>query len=418
VDRELPEQTIRRNRAALIGKIALPVIALGVILALLPGWMRPSLNRSRIRIATVTTGPIDAVVTAAGTVVPAVERVLSSPVDARLLRVLRRPGEAVRQGDPVAELDLGETRLAFDTIVTNGRLSDNAQAQAKLALATSLADLDGRIERQALERQMLGEKADSSERLFKDGLVSQQGLRDAQLAVKQAELQLAQLRRDRDNATRSAALQGEQLTLQREALARQADQARRQLELGTTRSDRDGIVTWVLSQEGSLVRRGEVVARIADLSAFRIDATIADVHAARIRAGAPVTVVVNGLASDDVTVSGTIVEVQPAVADGTIRFTAALTDPSHKELRANLRVDVLVITDRRARALKVKQAAFPEIEGKHYGFVVRDGRAYRTPITLGLRSFDEVEISGVEPGDELVISDMRDYAHLQEIDIQ
>ena len=404
---------IRRDRATLVAKVALPVVALGVVLALLPGWIRPSINRSRIRIATVTAGPLDAVVAASGTVVPAVERVLSSPVDARLLRVLKRPGEAVRLGDPVAELDLGETRLAFDTIVTNGRLSDNAQAQARLALATSLADLDGRIERQTLDRQMLVEKADSSERLFKDGLVSQQALRESQLAVKQAELQLAQLRRDRDNATRAADLQGEQLTLQRDALARQADQARRQLELGTTRSDRDGVVTWVLSQEGSLVRRGEVVARIADLSTFRIDATIADLHATRIKAGAPVSVTVTGG-----TINGTISDVQPTVDAGTVRFSVALEQPAHPELRANLRVDVLVITDHRPRAVKVKQATFPDIGGIPHAFVVQDGRAYRRPVTLGLRSFDEVEITGVAEGDEIVVSDMRDYAHLKEIDIQ
>jgi HlyD family secretion protein len=418
MDRDLSEQTLRRDRFTRIAKIGLPLIALGVVLALLPGWMRPSINRSRIRLAQVTTGSIDAVVTASGSVVPAVERVLASPVDARLLRVLKRPGEAVRQGDPVAELDLGETTLAFETIVTNGRISDNEQERAKLALTMSLADLDGRIERQDLDRQMLAEKAGSSEQLFKEGLVSQQALREARLAVRQAELQLAQLRRDRDNATRSAVLQAEQLALQRSALALQAGQARRQLELGTTRSDRDGVVTWVLSQEGSLVRRGEVVARIADLSAFRVDATVSDVHAARIRAGAAVKVTVNATANA-VTIDGTISDVQPTVEGGIIRFTVALTEPSHAALRPSLGVDVLVVTDHRARALKVRQGTFPEIQGVTNVYVVRNGRVYRTPVTFGLRGFDEVEVvAGLSDGDEIVISDMRDYAHLQELEVQ
>lgn len=414
MDRELSDRTLRNDRLKQVAKIALPLIALGIVIALLPGWMRASINRSRIRVATVTAGPLDAVVTASGTVVPAIERVLSSPVDARLLRVLKRPGEAVEQGDPIAELDLGESTLAFETIVTSGRIADNQQAQARLALDTSLADLDGRIERQALEFQMLSEKAGSSAQLFKDGLVSQQALRDAALAARHAELTLAQLRRDRENATRAAALQSEQLTLQRAALAKQADQARRQLELGTTRSDRTGVVTWVLSQEGSLVRRGEVIARIADLSAFRIDATVSDVHAARIRTGAPVTITLN-----DTSVKGTISEVQPVIDGGVIRFAVALADPSHQMLRPNLRVDVLVVTDHRARAIKVRQGTFPEIHGSPYVYVVRNGRAYRTAVRFGLRGFDEVEvISGVSEGDQVVISDMRDYAHLQELEVQ
>jgi HlyD family secretion protein len=414
MDRELSGQTLRNDRFKRIVRIALPLIALATVIALLPGWMRPSLNRARIRVATVTVGPLDSVVTASGTVVPAIERVLSSPVDARLLRVLKRPGEAVRHGDPVAELDLAESTLAFETLVTNGRISENQQARARLALDTALADLDGRIERQELERQMLADKAQSSEQLFSDGLVSQQALREARLAVRQAELALAQLRRDRENATRSAALEAEGLTLQRAALGAQAAQAQRQLELGTTRSDRNGVVIWVLSQEGSLVRRGEVVARIADLSAFRVDATVSDVHAARIRPGAPVTV-----ALDDAALDGTIADVHPTVDDGVVRFTVALADPSHPRLRPNLRVDVLVITEHRTRTLKVKQGVFPEVEGAQYAFVVRDGRAFRTPVRFGLRGFDEVEIvSGVSEGDRVVISDMRDYAHLQELEVR
>jgi HlyD family secretion protein len=414
MDRELSDQTLRKERLKQIARIALPLIALGVVIALLPGWMRPSINRSRIRIATVTAGTLDAVVTASGIVVPSIERVLSNPVEARLLRVLKRPGEAVNVGDPVAELDLGESTLAFETIVTNGRISDNQQSQARLALDTSLADLAGRIERQDLERQMLSEKAGSAAQLFKDGLVSRQALREAELAVRQADLALAQLRRDRENASRAAALQSEQLALERTALAKQADQARRQLELGTTRSDRKGVVTWVLSQEGSLVRRGEVVARIADLSAFRVDGTISDVHAARIRVGSPVTVTIN-----DSKLDGTITEVQPTVEGGIVRFTVSLADSSHAMLRPNLRVDVLVITDHRARTLKVRQGTFPEVQGTEYAFVVRGGRAFRTPVRLGLRGFDEVEVvSGVNEGDQVVISDMRDYAHLQELEVQ
>lgn len=414
MDRDLAPQTVRRDRLKRTAAIALPLAALGLVIALLPGWMRPSLNRSRIRVSTATIGAIDAVVTASGAVVPAVERVLSSPVDARLLRVLKRPGDRVARGEPVAELDLGESALALDTLVTNDRIAANQQAQARLALDTSLADLDGRIERQELERQMLADRAESSARLFEDGLVSQQALREAELAGRQAGLVLLQLKRDRENATRSSSLQTEQLSLQRIALDAQAAQARRLLELATTRSDRDGVVTWALSQEGSLVRRGEVVARIADLSAFRVDATVADVHAARIRTGTPVAV-----SMPDGSIDGTIAEVQPTVDGGIVRFTVALANPSHASLRPNLRVDVLVLTDRRARAVTVRQGTFPEVAGSHYVFVIRGNRAFRVPVRFGVRGVENVEVvSGLNEGDEVVISDMRDYAHLEELEIQ
>jgi hypothetical protein len=41
------------------------------------------------------------------------------------------------------------------------------------------------------------------------------------------------------------------------------------------------------------------------------------------------------------------------------------------------------------------------------------------PVRLGLRGFDEIEIlSGLDEGDEVVISDVRDYLHLKEIEIR
>ena len=78
--------------------IALPLAGLAAVLVLLPGWIRPSVSRSRIRTAIVTAGPIESVITASGTVAPEIERVLSSPLDARVLRVLKRPGTSVEAG--------------------------------------------------------------------------------------------------------------------------------------------------------------------------------------------------------------------------------------------------------------------------------------------------------------------------------
>jgi HlyD family secretion protein len=414
MDRELSPQTLRTNRLRRLATIAVPIVALGVTAAMLPAWMRPTLNRARIRVADVRSGPLDAVISATGTVLPEIERVLASPVDARLLRILKRAGDAVRASDPIAELDLGESTLALDTLLTSGRISDNQQAQARVALATSLADLDGRIERQELERRMLDDKARSSEHLFADGLVSQQALGEARLAVQQAELALRQLRRDRENAARAAALRAEELTLQRVALTRQAEQARRLLDLGTTRSDRDGVVTWVLSQEGALVRRGDILARIADLSSYTVEATVSDVHAERIRVGAPVIVTAAEWSTE-----GSIADVQPTVEGGIIRFGVRLEESTHSALRPQMRVDVLVVTDRRSRTVAVQHGTFPEIQGAQYAFVLRDGRAVRVPVRFGIRGFKDVEVlAGLSEGDQVVISDMRDYAHLEELEVR
>ena len=50
---------------------------------------------------------------------------------------------------------------------------------------------------------------------------------------------------------------------------------------------------------------------------------------------------------------------------------------------------------------------------------MRGDRAFRVPVTLGLSGIDDVEVtSGLSDGDEVIISDMRDYAHLSEVKVK
>ena len=212
----------------------------------------------------------------------------------------------------------------------------------------------------------------------------------------------------------STRLQADGLALQRAALDKEAAAARHTLELATTHADRDGILTWILSREGALVRRGEVIARIADLSSFRVDASASDVHSSRIRPGIPVRVIIN-----DTPLDGAIAEVLPNVENDVVLFTVALRQGSHPLLRPQMRVEVLVITDRRARTHKVRLGPFADGADRANVFVLRSGRAVRTAVRFGLRSFDEIEVvSGLATGDEVVISDVRDYLHLEELEVE
>jgi HlyD family secretion protein len=394
-------------------KIAVPLVIVAVVLAALPGWMRPTVARARIRSAPVTSGPVEAVITAAGTVVPEVERVLSSPLDARVLRILERPGASLKQGDPVVELDTSESVLALDKVVKDLKIKENQQAQTRLTLEKSLVDLDGRIDVKNLELQSAQARLEADQQLFKENLFSRESLRRSELSVKQAQIELAQLRQARANAEKAADVQLQGLALEQGSLDKEAAQARRLLDLSTTKSDRDGVLTWVLSQEGALVRRGDVIARIADLSSFRISATVSDVHAGRLRTGMPVIVRLN-----DADLPGTVSDVFPTVENGVLQFSVTLAQPSHAGLRPSLRADVLVITERKPRTLRVKRGPFADNEARQ-AFVVRGDRAVRVPIQIGLHGADDVEVTaGVAEGDEIIISDMKDYLHLPEVRIK
>ena len=106
--------------------------------------------------------------------------------------------------------------------------------------------------------------------------------------------------------------------------------------------------------------------------------------------------------------------VYPTVENGTARLSLDLTDSTNRILRPNLKVDVYLVTGRKDSTLKVKKGPFAD--GRTPAFVIRGTMALRTPVSVGIASFDEVEVlGGLDPGDEVIISDMSEYEHLSTI---
>ncbi len=154
MDRPL-DATFKRNRERRRALVAASsVIGLAAIFGWGTSWLRPSVARAaRCDPPGSTGGPIEATITASGTVVPEVERVLSSPVDARVVRILKRPGAPSPRAIPSSELDLQAARVAADKLARDVAVKENQRTQARLALEKSLNDLEGReqIKRLQLE---------------------------------------------------------------------------------------------------------------------------------------------------------------------------------------------------------------------------------------------------------------------------
>jgi len=411
MDTPLKPHVIRRRRtrraAVTIGSIAAAVAAL----ALLPGWLRPSVSRERLRLGRVERATVEATLDAAGVVVPAAERSIASPVETRVLAVLKRAGDAVKIGDPIVVLDTAASRL--DLARLNDRIAQKASESRRLALvlARELADLDARAESKRLDAQMLAHRVAQREKLSKDGLVSDEALEETRIEAEKARIEVRQLEAARLNAERSAAAQLEGVTLDARILQNEAGEARRQLELATARADMDGIVTWVVSEEGATVRVGEAVARIARLDAFRVEATISDVHAARLRSGMPARIEFSGHRVD-----GVVSHVLPAIEGGAAKFLVDLANPSDPALRQNLRVDVHVVAEQRDGVLSVPRGPFSTGGAAQPVFVVDDSRLIRRSARVGLAGYERLEIlEGLAEGDTIVLSDMQNYTHLETV---
>ena len=414
MDRPIDEDVQRRRTVRRAGTAGAVLALLAGALVWLPGLVRPSISRASVRTAVADAGPIEAVITATGTVVPEVEQVVSSPVDARVLRILKRTGARLEKGDPLVTLDISETQLAVDKLGQDLAIKQNQQARTRLSLEKSLIDLNGQVEVKTLQLASLRSQLARDRQLAADGLLSQELLKKSELAVSQAQIELTQLEGSRENARIANRTEVEGLGLEMSKLHQEQREARRLLDLATPRADRAGVLTWALTQEGVAIRKGDVIARLADLGSFRVEATVSDVHARRLAAGLPVTVKVN-----DDTLEGTVAAVLPTIQNGAMTLQVALKDPSSALLRSNLRVDVGIVTASKPRVVRIRRGPFASGEGVQQVFVIRGDRAVRTPVELGLSSFDQFEVvRGLVPGDEAIISDMNDYTRLKEVRIR
>src|SRR6185295_14971698 len=233
MDRELDSSFRRRQiwRRVLWTGGSLGLIA--AVLLLLPGWLRPSLERDRLRTGKVDRGPVEGVIEASGTVIPAFEGVLSSPVEARVEKILKRPGEMVKAGEEILKLDTSASRLSFERLQDQLSKKANEQLQLRLKLEKDLSDLRGRIESGRLDAEAAEYRAEQNRKLRVDGLVSEQTLRASEVEAKKAQIELSQLEQSVRDARRSTEAQLQGLDLDLAILRKDLAEAHRQLDLAT-----------------------------------------------------------------------------------------------------------------------------------------------------------------------------------------
>jgi HlyD family secretion protein len=412
MDREIDIAVRRRRRLRKIG-IGGTVVLAGITLgAYAMDWLRPSVHRSHTRFGRIERGDLEATLVASGTVVPVSERVVSCPVDARVERVRLRPGEVVEQGTQILELDTSATRLQIERLDEQLAQNGNDRQQAGLQLEERISSLESGIEAKKLDLEIAKFRLEQHRKLREGGLIAEEAVLEAEVVARKAEIELRRMSQEilaerRLNDARLA-----RLAMDGSILRKERDDVRRQLELADTGAPVAGVLTSVFEEVGATVQRGQVLARIADLESFRVEAKVSDAYAARLAVGQDVHVLV-----DDARLTARVAGILPTIEEGTVRFNVDLDDASNALLRHNRRVEVLVVTGRRRDVLRAPRGPYIRDGGDRQAvFVVDDDHARRTDVTIGLVGHEFYEVvDGLEEGDEIIVSDVRNYIHAERI---
>jgi HlyD family secretion protein len=414
MDTAIPPHLLARKRNRYIQITIGVIVLLGLAMWLFRAFLRPSLSHLDITTAVVEKGDIDNTLTASGEVLPEFEEVLTSPINASIQNVLMDAGARVSAGQSIMTLDKSAMQTEYTKQQYQLDAKQNAIDKLKLDLAKSFYDLKSNNDIKKLRIDNLAAGVENAKRLFTAGGGTREDIEQAELNLKVAQLEKNQLENEIRNRQQTMQIEIKESQIAYDIDKNDLDELGRKLRLASIVSTRDGVVTWVNKNIGTTVREGESLARISDLGSFKVTGSISDNYLNLLRNGMGAII-----RTGDSTVRGHVTNVYPSVANGIVTFDVAMEQQHNKELRANMKVDVYLVTETHRDVVRVANGPAFKGASPQDVFIVHDQMAERKSVHTGFSNFDYIELlDGVHPGDVIIISDMSDYKNAKTIAIQ
>ena len=403
-----PDIARAKRRRLILYSIGLVVVVtlVSYLLVNLP-TAAPPVDRDTVYMDTVERGEMLRQVRGTGKLVPEQIRWITPVTSGIVEKLVLRPGERVKPDTVVIELSNPEfeqqaleARLQLDAALARHE-SRRVELQSQvLAQQAGLAMVEAELSQATLQ-------AEADEELAADGLVSQIQLRQSQsrAAVLVTRRAIEQERLEIQNESMKATLAAEQADVDRLRTLyelRQDQVADLHVTAGI-----NGVLQQVEVEEGASVSPGTNLARVGNPLQLMAELRIAETQARDIAQGQPALIDTrNGV------IPGHVIRIDPAVQQGTVTVDVALDGELPRGARPELTVDGTIELERLEDVIYVGRPVFGqensvvslfklEPEGDH---------AVRTRVRLGRSLVNDIEVlEGLQPGDQVVLSDMSQW---------
>ena len=395
------KRRIRRVGLALAGIVAILAATVGLS-RLKPA--APEVDRSTVWVDTVKRGPMDIQVRGLGKLVP--ERVLWIPaqVDGRVAQKLELPGMAVKPDTVLLKL----TSPAIEQAALDAKWQLKAAEAEYNSLKAQLAGqlLDQRSSAATAKSEYLQSKLQAR----RDQQLAEQGLGPSLTAqLSEAKAQAAATRNQiagQQVGELSNSIQA-QLAAQKakiEQLRALYNLKKSQLESLTVRAGATGVLQELPVEAGQQVTAGTTLAKVAQPNHLKAQLQIAETQAKDLQLNQHAEIDThNGV------IPGHVIRIDPSVQNGTRTIDVKLDGPLPPGAVPDLSVDGTIEIEHLDNVVYVGRPAFGQADSTVGLFKLTAGgkEAVRVKVKLGLASVNTVQIlSGINVGDEVVLSDM------------
>lgn len=374
-----------------------------------------SVKSSDLIIKPAERATLESSVSASGKIVPLYEQSIVSPVATKILEVYCNEGDSVEAGQSLLKLDLQSTEAELRRASDEVNMRKNELEQAALNNATYLTDLEMKIKVKEMAVSHLKAEVANEKRLDSIGSGTGDRIREAELAYSTGLMELEQLKTQLVNERKSHAAAYRSKQLEGSISARNLEAMERTLDDAQVKAPRKGTVTWLNKSLGTSIGAGERLAVVSDLNHFKIEGEIPESNSGKLSVGSLVKVRINRNMVD-----GKISTISPQSQNGMVQFIVFLNDDSNKLLRSGLRTDLNVIYDVHEEVVRIPNGSYFQGPGAYVLFVKSDDNTLeRRNVQLGDSNFDFVEVlSGIQPGEEVVVSDMSSYKNKKSLKLK
>lgn len=415
MDREIPKEVRDKERKKKFIKYGAIGVAAVVCIAVLISFMRSSVNKKDLVFSEVDNGTIEVSVSASGKVVPAFEEIINSPINTRIVEVYRKGGDSVDVGTPILKLDLQSTETEYKKLLDEEQMKRYQLEQLKVNNNTYLSDLSMQVKISAMKLNRMEVELRNERYLDSLGSGTTDKVRQAELNFNTGKLELEQLRQQYANESKVKEADLKVKELEFNIFSKSLAEMKRTLDDAQIRSPRKAILTYINNQVGAQVAEGSQVAIISDCSHFKVEGEIADTYGDRVAAGGRAIVKIG-----NEKLEGTVSSVTPLSKNGVISFIVQLNEDNNKRLRSGLKTDVYVMNAVKEGVLRLANASYYVGRGE-YELFVQDSKdeVVKRKVQLGDSNFEYVEvISGLKPGDKVVVSDMSSYKNKNKLKLK
>jgi HlyD family secretion protein len=406
------KKQIRRAIYAGVGLLAIVLITVGVS-RLKPA--APGVDRATVWIDTVKRGDMIRQVRGSGTLIPEDIRWIAATTQGRVERIVLRPGAVVKPDTVILELSNPDLMQAVMEAKLSWASAQANYANRKAELESQLLNQESGVANVEAQFKNATLTLQADEQLFKDGLVSELQLKRSRAAADELKNRLA-IEHKRMEIAR-ATVQSQLAPQQAEVDQRKAAYELRvnQLEDLKVKARMDGVLQVVPVEVGAQVGPGTNLCRVANPTTLKAELRIAETQTRDITIGQVAEVDTrNGV------VPGRVMRIDPAATNGTVGVDISLEGQLPPGARPDLSVDGTIRLEQLTNIIHVGRPAFGQEESTISLFKLQpNGEAIRTTIKLGRSSVNTIEIrEGLQPGDQVILSDMSSYDQFDRIRIQ